>query len=358
MPESAKVLWVYGGGSIKRKGVYAQGTEARKGFEVTEFSGIEPNPQYDTCMRAVALIREKKLDFILAAGGGSVIDAAKFMAAAACFAGDPWEILTKGGEIKSALPVGTVLTLAATGSEMNERAVISRAEMDRKLGFASPKIFPLFSILDPEVTFSLPPRQTANGVVDSFIHVTEQYLTYPVNAKVQDAFAEGLMRVIREEGLRVLDEPDNYDVRANLMWAATNALNVWIGLGVPQDWASHRIGYALTVQFGLDHAETLAVVMPGVMTYMLEQKKSKLAQMGAAVFGITGGTEEHRAYQTIDACEAFFRRMGIKTRLHEYGITEFDLDNLAAPVDEIGWKLGEHQNIDSRVVREILALRL
>ncbi len=358
MPESAKVLLVYGGGSIKRNGVYAQVTEALKGFEVTEFSGIEPNPQYDTCMRAVALIREKKLDFILAAGGGSVIDAAKFMAAAVCFAGDPWEILTKGGEIKSALPVGTVLTLAATGSEMNERTVISRAEMDRKLGFASPKIFPLFSILDPEVTYSLPPRQTANGVVDSFIHVTEQYLTYPVNAKVQDAFAEGLMRVIREEGLRVLDEPDNYDVRANLMWAATNALNVWIGLGVPQDWASHRIGYALTVQFGLDHAETLAVVMPGVMTYMLEQKKSKLAQMGAAIFGITEGTEEHRAYQTIDACEAFFRRMGIKTRLHEYGITEFDLDNLAAPVDEIGWKLGEHQNIDSRVVREILALRL
>ena len=165
----------------------------------------------------------------------SVIDATKFMAAAACFGGDPWEILTKGGEIKSALPVGTVLTLAATGSEMNERAVISRAEMDRKLGFASPKIFPLFSILDPEVTYSLPPRQTANGVVDSFIHVTEQYLTYPVNAKVQDAFAEGLMRVIREEGLRVLDEPDNYDVRANLMWAATNALNVWIGLGVPHN---------------------------------------------------------------------------------------------------------------------------
>ena len=256
------------------------------------------------------------------------------------------------------MPLGTVLTLSATGSEMNERAVISRAETHEKLNFSSPLIFPQFSILDPEVTYTLPPRQVANGVVDSFIHVVEQYLTYPVNAKVQDAFSEGLMRVIHEEGLKVLDNPHDYDIRANLMWAATNALNVWIGMGVPQDWSSHRIGYALTAQFGLDHAQTLAILLPGVMTYMFKEKQAKLARMGEVVFGITNGDEAEKARQTITACEAFFRQMGLKTRLSECGITEEDLDALVAPIDKQGWKLGEHHNIDSRVAREIMKLRL
>lgn len=295
---------------------------------------------------------------MLAVGGGSVIDATKFIAVSVGFEGDPWDILSKGGEIKNALPLGTVLTLAATGSEMNERSVISRVSTCEKLNFASPLVFPKFSVLDPEVTYSLPARQVANGVVDSFIHVVEQYLTYPVNAKVQDAFSEGLMRVIHEEGLKVLDNPNDYDIRANLMWAATNALNVWIGQGVPQDWSSHRMGYALTAQFGLDHAQTLAILLPGVMTYMFKEKQVKLARMGEVVFGITDGTEEERARKAIVACEDFFCRMGLKTRLGECGIAEKDLDALAAPVDKQGWKLGEHHNIDSRVAREIMALRL
>ena len=252
IPAGSRVLMVYGGGSIKKNGIYDQVTKALEGFEVAEFPGIEPNPHYETCMKAVEVVKEKKIDFLLAVGGGSVIDATKFIAVSVGFEGDPWDILSKGGEIKSALPLGTVLTLAATGSEMNERSVISRASTREKLNFASPLVFPKFSVLDPEVTYSLPARQVANGVVDSFIHVVEQYLTYPVNAKVQDAFAEGLMRVIHEEGLKVLDNPNDYDIRANLMWAATNALNVWIGQGVPQDWSSHRMGYALTAQFGLD----------------------------------------------------------------------------------------------------------
>ena len=305
-----------------------------------------------------AVVKEKKIDFLLAVGGGSVIDATKFIAVSVGFEGDPWDILSKGGEIKNALPLGTVLTLAATGSEMNERSVISRVSTCEKLNFASPLVFPKFSVLDPEVTYSLPARQVANGVVDSFIHVVEQYLTYPVNAKVQDAFSEGLMRVIHEEGLKVLDNPNDYDIRANLMWAATNALNVWIGQGVPQDWSSHRMGYALTAQFGLDHAQTLAILLPGVMTYMFKEKQVKLARMGEVVFGITDGTEEERARKAIVACEDFFRRMGLKTRLGECGIAEKDLDALAAPVDKQGWKLGEHHNIDSRMAREIMALRL
>ncbi len=358
IPAGSKVMMIYGGGSIHRNGVYEQVIEALDRFDLIEFGGIEANPHYETCMQAVEVVKSQGINFLLAVGGGSVIDATKFIAAATFFPGEPWDILSKGGKIEKALPLGTVLTLAATGSEMNERAVISRVSTCEKLNFASPYVFPQFSILDPEVTYSLPARQVANGVVDSFIHVVEQYLTYPVNAKVQDAFAEGLMRVIYEEGIKVLDNPTDYDIRANLMWAATNALNVWIGQGVPQDWSSHRMGYALTAQFGLDHAQTLAVLLPGVMTYMFKEKQIKLARMGEVVFEIKEGTEEDKARQTIIACESFFRQMGLQTRLSEYGITEKDLDGLAALVDRQGWKLGEHHNIDSKVAREIMSLRL
>lgn len=358
IPANSRVLMVYGGGSIKKNGIYDQVKEALQGFQVTEFAGIEANPHYETCMQAVAKVKEEGIDFLLAVGGGSVIDATKFIAVASQFEGEPWDILSKGAVVKSALPLGVVLTLSATGSEMNERAVISRVSTCEKLNFSTPLVFPRFAILDPEVTYSLPARQVANGVVDSFIHVVEQYLTYPVNAKVQDYFAEGLMKTIYEEGLKVLEHPDNYDIRANLMWAATNALNVWIGQGVPQDWSSHRMGYALTARFGLDHAQTLAVLLPGVMAYMRKEKQTKLVRMGEVVFGITEGNEEERAYRTIEACEAFFRTMGLKTRLGEYGIQESDLDALAAPIDRLGWRLGEHRNIDSKVAREIMALRL
>lgn len=358
VPANSKVLMVYGGGSIRKNGVYDQVKKALQDFDLSEFSGMDANPPYETCMQAVERVKKEGVNFLLAVGGGSVIDATKFIAVASCFEGEPWEILSKGAPIREALPLGVVLTLSATGSEMNERAVISRLATREKLNFASPLVFPRFSILDPEVTYSLPPRQVANGVVDSFIHVIEQYLTYPVNAKVQDYFAEGLMKTIYEEGVKVLDRPDDYDIRANLMWAATNALNVWIGQGVPQDWSSHRIGYALTAQFGLDHAQTLAILLPGVMTYMFKEKQTKLARMGEVVFGITEGTEEERASRTIAACEAFFRKMGLKTRLGECGIQATDLDELAAPVDKQGWLLGEHHNIDSKVARQIMALRL
>ena len=320
IPKESKILMVYGGGSIKKNGVYNQVKAALQGFDVTEFSGIEANPHYETCMKAVEIIHNKGINFLLAVGGGSVIDATKFMAVAARFHGNAWEILSQCKKIECALPLGTVLTLSATGSEMNERAVISRAETHEKLNFSSPLIFPQFSILDPEVTYTLPP--------------------------------------IHEEGLKVLDNPHDYDIRANLMWAATNALNVWIGMGVPQDWSSHRMGYALTAQFGLDHAQTLAILLPGVMTYMFKEKQAKLARMGEVVFGITNGDEAEKARQTITACEAFFRQMGLKTRLSECGITEEDLDALVAPIDKQGWKLGEHHNIDSRVAREIMKLRL
>ena len=282
-------------------------------------------------MKAVELVKGENIDFLLAVGGGSVIDATKFIASATFFEGDPWDILSKGGVIKKALPLGVVLTLAATGSEMNERAVISRESVHEKLNFMSPLVFPKFAILDPQVTYSLPERQVANGVVDSFIHVVEQYLTYPVNAKVQDYFAEGLMKTIVEEGRKVLQNPNDYDIRANLMWAATNALN---------------------------HAQTLAVILPGVMTYMRKEKAAKLIRMGEVIFGITEGSADEKAQKSIEATEDFFHFMGLKTRLSDYGIKESDLDALVEPIDRMGWKLGEYGNINSKVAKEILLLRL
>jgi NADP-dependent alcohol dehydrogenase len=358
IPKEVKVLVVYGGGSIKKNGIYEQVADALSGFQWLEFSGIEANPHYETCMQAVELVRKENVNFLLAVGGGSVIDATKFIAAAVPFEGDPWDILAKGSPVKEAMPLGAVLTLAATGSEMNERVVISRISVGKKLSFATPLVFPKFAVMDPEVTYSLPARQVANGVVDSFIHVIEQYLTYPVNANVQDAFSESLMKIIVEEGRKVLGDPLNYGIRANLMWAATNALNGWIGQGVPQDWSSHRIGHALTAQFGLDHAETLAVILPGVMEYMRKEKQEKICQLGVAVFNITGENPEECVNQTIEAVETFFRDMGLKTRLNEYGIKESDLDKLVEPIAQMGWKLGEHGNIDATVAREILRLRL
>lgn len=358
LPMGSKVLVIYGGGSIKRNGIYDQVIEALKGFEVCEFAGIEANPRYETCMEAVELVKNERVDYLLAVGGGSVIDATKFIAAASFFEGDPWDILSRGGVIKQALPLGVVLTLAATGSEMNERAVISRESIREKLNFMSPLVFPKFAILDPQVTYSLPARQVANGVVDSFIHVVEQYLTYPVNAKVQDSFAEGLMNTIVEEGRKVLQNPADYDIRANLMWAATNALNCWIGQGVPQDWSSHRLGYALTAQFGLDHAQTLAVILPGVMAYMRKEKEAKIVRMGEVVFGISEGSIDEKVQKTIDATEDFFRYMGLQTRLSDYGVKESDLDALVEPMRRMGWKLGEHGNIVPEIAREILRTRL
>lgn len=361
IPEGMKVLILYGGGSIKENGVYDQVKTALADFETFEFGGILPNPDYDICMKAVELVKEEGIDFLLAVGGGSVIDATKFVSAAVCYEGDdPWDILRKGAAIKDALPLGCVLTLPATGSEMNERFVISRSEDRLKLGFASPLVFPQFAILDPEVTYSLPLRQVLNGVVDSFVHVIEQYLTYPVNARVQDAFAESLMRIIKEEGEKVRKKPKekNYDVRANLMWAASNALNSWIGQGVPQDWSSHRIGYSLTALFGLEHAQTLAVILPGVMDYKKVAKREKILSLGTSVFDVGYGYEDEMVDQTIDAVEDFFRLLGFCTRLSEFGIRENDLDSLVQHVRDMDWKLGEHADIDWQAARDILKMRL
>jgi NADP-dependent alcohol dehydrogenase len=353
IPQGSKVLMTYGGGSIKKNGVYDQAAKALAGYEWYEFPGIEPNPHYETCMKAVALIKEKDVDFILAVGGGSVLDATKFIAAAVYYeGGDPWQILSKGGEVKKALPFGDILTLPATGSEMNTGAVITRAETQEKLAFGSPYTYPKFSVLDPTVTYSLPPHQVGNGVVDAFVHVMEQYLTYSEgDSLLQDHMAEAIVKTLVIEGPKALVTPTDYDVRANLMWASTWALNGWISQGVPSDWATHMIGHELTAFYGLDHGQTLAIVLPGVMTVLKEQKGKKIVRLGKEVFGTEG------VDKTIGAVEDFFEKMGVKTRLSDYGLGDEAIVKVADRLAKRGWKLGECHNITADVVKEILTAR-
>lgn len=354
-----KVLLIYGGGSIKRNGVYQQVTSALDDSSVIEFSGVEPNPSFETLMRAADIVRREKIDFILAVGGGSVIDGAKFVAAAALFNGDAWDILAKGAKITEAVPLGCVLTLPATGTESNGNSVVTRYETQEKLAFSSALVFPQFAILDPTVTYSLPPKQAANGVVDAFVHVMEQYLTYPVNAPVQDRFAEGLLLTLIEEGPRVLAEPENYEVRANVMWAATMALNGLIGQGVPQDWATHMIGHEITALYGLDHAQTLAIVLPALMQQQRQQKRAKLLQYGQRVWQLQHQDEERLIDEAISHTRNFFERMGVPTRLTDYGLKAEVVDKLVEKlVQHKMVKLGEHGDITPEVSRSILQLAL
>ncbi len=360
IPENNKVLIIYGGGSIKKNGVYEQVIDALKSYEWYEFSGIEANPHYETCMKAVQMIKEKNIDNVLAVGGGSVIDATKFIVAAACFdEGDPWRILSEKPNVKveKALPYGTVLTLSATASEMNSGAVITRAETKEKLSFGSPLVFPKFSVLDPSVTFTLPPVQISNGVVDAFVHVIEQYLTYPVNGLLQDLMAEAILKTLITEGPKALENPMDYDVRANLMWASTWALNGWISCGVPQDWATHMIGHELTAFYGIDHAQTLAIVLPGVMKVMKEDKKEKILRLGREVFSLQADSTEELIDSTIKSVENFFHTMHIKTRLSDYNLGDEAIEKVHERMKQRGWKLGEHQKINAEVVEQILELR-
>lgn len=347
IPTGARVLVTYGGGSVVKTGTLAEVKSALKDFTVFEFAGIEPNPTYETLMQAIELARREQIDFLLAVGGGSVIDGTKFIAAAIPFSGDPWDILAKGAAIERAIPFGSVLTLPATGSEMNNFAVVSRRASNDKLAFSSPLVFPLFSVLDPSKTFTLPPRQVANGVVDAFVHVTEQYLTYPADAKVQDRFAEGLLLTLIEEGPRALQEPENYAVRANLMWTATLALNGLIGAGVPQDWATHMLGHELTALHGLDHAQTLAVLLPAMLQVCREEKREKLLQYADRVWGLREGNAEARINQAIEHTRQFFESLQVPTRLSDYGIGTEAISALMAQLERHGMvALGEHQDLD------------
>jgi NADP-dependent alcohol dehydrogenase len=356
IPKDATVLMTYGGGSIMRNGVYDQVIKALAGYKVIEFGGIEPNPKFETLIQAVELAREEKVDFLLSVGGGSVLDGTKFIAAAIHFEGDPWKILMGGkeAEIVKAVPLASVLTLPATGSEMNSGAVISRVSTQEKYAFGSPLLYPKFSVLDPKVTYSLPSNQIANGVVDAFIHTTEQYLTFPTQALIQDRWAEGVMQTLIEVGPQALANPLSYDVRANLMWSCTMALNGIISVGVPTDWATHMIGHELTAFFGLDHAVTLAIVLPSLLRETRDEKKQKLLQYGHRVWGIEVGTEEMKVEEAIDRTEKFFRSLGLKTRLSEHNITQEQLKPIIERFVNRKWKLGEMKTITPDRVEKIL----
>ena len=359
LPENAKVLLLFGGGSIKKNGVYDQAMSALADVDVIEFGGVEPNPTYETLMQAVASAKEHNVNFILAVGGGSVIDGAKFVAAAYNFAGEPWDILVKGAEFSNPLPIGAVLTLPATGSESNGNSVVTKKETSQKRAFSSPSVQPVFAVLDPEYTFSLPERQVSNGVVDAFVHVIEQYLTYPVNAPLQDRFAEGILQTLISEGPKALNEPQNYDVRANVMWSATMALNGLIGQGVPQDWSTHMIGHELTALYNLDHAQTLAIVLPALMHVQKEQKSIKIQQLGARVFGFNYNDEAEQIDKTIKAVQDFFEAMAVKTRLADYDLDEQAIDAVVKNLEKNELTtLGEHGDIDLAKVKQILALAL
>jgi NADP-dependent alcohol dehydrogenase len=354
----ARVLLVYGGGSIRKNGVYDQILKALGNRFVVEFSGIGANPEFETCLQAIDLVHREKISFILAAGGGSVIDAAKFIALGSQGEGDLWDIFSKAKHPDTALPIGTILTLPATGTEMNDRSVITKVETHDKSAFRTPLVYPKFSVLDPEVTYSLPKNQVANGIVDTFVHTTEQYLTYPVGAAIQDLFAESILKVLVHNGEMALISPENYEVRANLMWASSWALNGWIGQGVPEDWATHSIGHEITAFYGLDHAQTLAIVLPGLLDIRREQKADKLVQMGERVFGIDTGSREKRVQSTIDTLEEFFRHLGVGTRLSDYGLGKEAVNKVVERYKERGWILGEKRNITAEVVEQILIKRL
>lgn len=358
VPQNAKILLIYGGGSIFKNGVYEAVMQNLKGFDVTEFGGVEPNPHYETLEKAIEIVKAKNINFLLAVGGGSVIDGTKFISGAVNYAGNPLEILKKRILIKeNAMPFGTVLTLPATGSEMNSGAVITIDATQEKLSFGGSALFPQFSICDPTVIQSLPKRQIENGIVDAYTHVLEQYLTYPHDAFLQDRIAEGILTTLIEIGPKVVLNPTDYVLASNYMWCCTMALNGLLNKGVPTDWTTHMIGHELTALHGIDHARTLAIVGPNLYTVLFETKKEKLAQYGKRIFNLTG-SEEKIAKEAINKTVEFFHTMGMDTKLSEY-TTDYQktADFIVDRFQERGWTaMGERQNLTLDKVRKIVEM--
>lgn len=355
LPKDARVLILYGGQSAIKNGTIDEVKHVLSPFYYNEFSGIEANPHFETLLNAVELVKKDKINFLLAVGGGSVIDGTKFVAQAALYRDDPWQILTREGpKVKDALPIGVVLTIPATGSEMNCRGVVTRAKTQEKLSFRTELVYPKFSVLDPTKTYTLPKRQLENGLVDSFVHTLEQYLTYPVDAKVTDAFAEGVLRTLIEIAPDVINKTHDYNSRANFMWAATVALNGVLATGVPEDWATHRIGHELTAIYGIDHARTLALILPVLWRLKITEKQAKLCQYAERVWDIHSGSELEKAEIAISKTIEFFESLGMKMQLSDYGVTK-DIELLLQRLEKHGQTaLGEHQDITLAVSRKIL----
>lgn len=360
IPKNSKILLAFGGGSIFKNGVYNQVKNALKDFEVVEFGGIEPNPHFETLIKAVEVIKNEKIDFILAVGGGSVIDGVKFISAAVNFEGDPIEILQKRilfKDISKVIPFGTVLTIPATGSEMNSGAVITINATQEKLTLGGSALFPKFSICDPTVIISLPKKQLQNGVVDAFTHVLEQYLTYNHDAILQDRISESILQTLLEIGPKVVENPEDYKLASNFMWCCTMALNGLIQKGVPSDWATHMIGHELTALYNIDHARSLAIIGPNLYTVMFDDKKEKLTQFGKRIFNLKGSDDEI-AKNAIFELSQFLKTMGMQTKLSQYTTNYQDTALIITNrFEKRGWfALGEKQNITLEKIKEIIAL--
>ena len=356
VPQGAKVLVLYGGGSVKRFGTLDKVLSNLGDREVVEFGGIEPNPQFDTLMKAVEIVRNENIDFLLAVGGGSVMDGTKFVAAAAPFEGDEASLLTHGFAplpIETSIPLAAVATLPATGSEMNMGAVVSH--QGGKFPVMSPLNFPKFSILDPSLTFTLPKTQISNGIVDAFIHIVEQYVTFPANALVQDRTSEGLLKTLIEVGPTTLEQPENYEARSSLVWSATWALNGFIGAGAPQDWTTHMIGHELTALFGIDHGQSLAIIQPSVWKLRKDKKRAKLLQYAERVWDITEGSDDERIDAAINKTREFFESLGVKTRLSEYGVEQNQIDDVVNALEKHGLTaLSETGDLTLDISRQII----
>lgn len=351
IPAGKRILVTFGGGSVKKNGVYDQVIKALEGYDFVEFWGIEPNPSVETVREAVALGREKEVDFVLAVGGGSVIDGTKLIVAGLCYEGDPWEIVMSG-QAGATVPFGTVLTLPATGSEMNNGAVISRHETKEKYAFTSE--YPQFSILDPVVTFSLPPFQVACGIADTYIHIMEQYMTTPGQSRVMDRWAEGLLQTLIEIAPKIKDGSQDYDLMADFMLTATMGLNGFIAMGVKEDWATHMIGHELTALHGLTHGATLVIVYPGVLRTLRDKKADKLLQYGERVWGVTSGSRDERIDKTIEKTENFFRSLGLSTRLGEEKVGDETIAEIERRFNSYAAAYGEDGDVTGTVAAQIL----
>ena len=360
IPQKKKIMLVYGGGSIFKNGVYDEVHNILKDFEIVDFGGIEPNPTFEKAMEAVAVIKSGHIDWLLAVGGGSVIDCTKFISAAAFYEGnDPWEIISKNKPVTKSLPFGVVLTLPATGSEVNSSSVITKSASKEKLAFSNPMVYPVFSFLLPEAAATLPPHQVANGVVDAFVHVIEQYLTLKINSPLQDRYAEAILLTLIEEGPKVYANPADYDAMSNLMWCASNALYGLISCGVPGDWGTHSIGHELTALHGIDHARTLAIVLPGLWWVLRAEKKDKLLQYASRIWNIKDGTDDEKISSAIKKTVSFFESLGIKTKLSDYNVKENTIELIGSRLHQRGWKIfGDRRLITPEKAKEILRRQL
>lgn len=351
-----KVLMIYGGGSIKKNGVYDQVKEALKDHTVLEFSGIEPNPTYETCMQAVELVKKEGIDFLLAVGGGSTLDGTKFIAAASKYKGDdPYEFVKNEIPIYEAIPLGSVMTLPATGSEMNCGAVISRQSTKEKFAFHSPIVYPQFSIIDPETTYSLPIQQVRNGIVDTFVHVMEQYATIDINTPLQDSWALGIIKTLVQEAPKVIANNTDYEAKSNIFWCATCGLNYWIALGCVQDWATHRIGHELTALYGLAHGQSLAIVMPRLWSARKQDKAQKLAKLAREVFDCSETDDLKAVDCAIHKTEKFFNSIGMPTKLSAYNVDPLEAaQKVKERFEQRGTLLGEDLKVTPDMVYDIL----